>query len=163
LCSYLQAEQCKSQGETEEPQQPQYDLVKEEQILWIHRISKGVLHREVVEEWIITNMRAMKRYPESKNNPTRRISFIGFGTDCDVVVMNQRRQSQGSRIGNFVGSSAGGGFGGVTSGTSRSTSRAYGDLVFLLNGKEHIRFSRISDPQGVRRMIQIIKKQTRKP
>jgi hypothetical protein len=149
--------------ETKEPQQPQYDFVKGEQVLWNHRISKGVLHREVVEEWIITNMRVMKRYPESKNNPARRISFVGLGTDCDVVVMNQRRQSQGARVGNFVGTAPGGGsFGGVTSGTSSSTSRTYDDLVILLGGKERLRFSGISDPHGVKRMIDTMKKQVHK-
>jgi hypothetical protein len=144
--------------ESEPSRPPHYDFIPGEQVLWLHRISKGFFHREVVQEWIITNMRAMKRFPASKNNPMPRVDYVGLAA-ADCVVINQRRQSQGTRVGNFVGFSAGEGFAGVTAGSSRSISRTYGDVAFFVKGVEYLRFSGISDPQGVHRMIETVKKQ----
>jgi hypothetical protein len=135
-----------------------YDMVQGEQVLWRHDISKGIIHREVVEEWFITNLRAMKRFPVTKENAKPQISYAGHSIS-ETVVMNQHRQSQGNRVGNFVGSYGGGGFAGVSSGISSSKSVNYGDLVFLANGKEMFRFRGISDPSGVNRLVKALKKQ----
>ena len=135
-----------------------YDFVQGEQILWRHDVHKGIIHREVVAEWIITNMRAMKRFPLTKDNLTPQIAYVGHSIS-ESIVMNQHRQSQGSRVGNFVGGGSGGSFGGVSTGVSKSTSTNYGDLVFLANGKEMFRFNGISDPNGVNRLIKALKKQ----
>lgn len=34
-----------------------------EQILWVYEVTKGVFHKETVEKWVITNLRAFKFYP----------------------------------------------------------------------------------------------------
>jgi hypothetical protein len=135
-----------------------YEIVQGEQILWEHDVVTGVFHRETVEEWIITNMRAMKRYPVSKKNLAPRVAFVGHSIS-ESIVMNQHRQSQGNRVGNFVGSYSAGSFGGVSSGVSKSTSTNYGDLVFLANDKEMFRFCSISDPNGVNRLVKALRKE----
>lgn len=135
------------------------NLYPDQQILWLHQIKKGLLHREVVEEWIITNFRALKRFPVTKENPTPRFAAVGLAIS-DSVVMNQQRRSKGNRVGTFTGA-GGGTFAGTAVGLSSSTSTAYGDLVFVFDGKEVLRFQGISDPQGVRRLIQTLVKQGR--
>jgi hypothetical protein len=72
--------------------------------------------------------------------------------------MNQYRSSTGSRVGTFMGA-RGSLFAGVGESTYSSTSQTYGDLVFFLSGREVLRFQGISDPQGVRRMVETLKKQ----
>lgn len=130
-----------------------------EQTLWVHEVSKGVFHKETVEKWVITNLRAFRFYPQTKDSPQGRLAAIGLAIS-DTVVMNQYRSSKGNRVGTFSGV-GGGVFAGSSVSQSRSTSRAYGDLVFLFDGKEALRFQGISDPQGVRRMVETIKKQER--
>lgn len=135
-----------------------YDILQGEQVLWRHNITKGIIHKEVVAEWMITNHRAMIRMPITNENPTPKIAYVGHSIS-ESVVMNQFRRSQGNRVGNFVGAYGGGGFAGVSSGISSSKGMSYGDLVFLANGKEVFRFRGISDPNGVNRLVKALKKQ----
>lgn len=134
------------------------NLNPDEQILWSHVVKKGVLHKEVAERWIITNIRAIKQYPVTKENPQEK--FLAIGLDvCDVVVMNQFRSSKGDRVGSFAGTYGHGGVVGTGTSVSASTSKTYGDLVFLHGGREVFRFPGVSDPNGVKRMIQTLRKQ----
>jgi hypothetical protein len=128
-----------------------------EQVIWSHIVKKGIVSKEIAERWIITNMRAIKQFPVTKDNPQER--FLAIGLDAsDTVVMNQFRRSKGNRVGSFVGSYSGGGIVGTGTGLSSSISTSYGDLVFLHNGKEVFRFQGISDPNGINRMVKTLKK-----
>jgi len=130
----------------------------DEQVLWSHRVTKGLFHKEIVEEWIITGLRAIKKYPVTKENPQERFISVSL-SDADVVVMSQHRETNGNRVGTFAGTARGGFFTGTTTGLSHSRGVTYGDLVFLHDKKEIIRFGDISDPQDVNHMIQTIKKE----
>jgi hypothetical protein len=136
-----------------------------EQILWMHTVTKGVINKEIMASWVITDSRAAVSTPKGKYYLGKGANFpstaqiVGLAM-CDTVVMNQHRSSRGNRVGTFTGS-GGGGFVGTSVSFSSSQSLTYGDLVFLVNGKERFRFQGISDPQGVRRMIETIKKQTK--
>lgn len=134
-----------------------FQMNEGEQILWSHRVARGIIHKEPMEDWVVTNMRAFKFYPVSKENPKARIASVGL-VIAETVVMNQSRKSKGSRVGTFAGV-AHGSFAGSSVGFSSSTSQTYGDLVFFVAGKEAFRFQGISDPQGLRRLIQTLKKQ----
>jgi len=136
------------------------DLNEGEQILWVHEVTRGIFHKETVEKWIITNLRAMKYYPVTKENPTQRLNSVGLAV-CEPIIMNQHRVSKGRRVGNFTGVYSGV-FAGTSVGSSTSTSTTYGDLVFFFNGTEKLSFPRISDPHGVQHMIQTIKKQSKR-
>lgn len=129
-----------------------------EQVLWSHRVTKGIFNKETVEEWIITGLRAIKKYPVTKENPQERFIVIGLA-DADIIVMNQHRETSGNRVGTFGGVVNSGAFAGTTTGLTHSTSVTHGDLIFLHDKKEIIRFSNISDPQDVNHMIQTIKKE----
>lgn len=117
------------------------------------RYQKGRLAPRMIVCWTITNIRAMQYYPISKVSLT-----VGLAIS-NSVVMNQRRNSKGTRVGTFMGSGGGGrGFAGSGISSLESTSRTYGDLVFYLFGHESLRFNNISDPQGVRRMVEGLKR-----
>ncbi len=134
-----------------------------ERILWQHIVTKGIFNKEIVEVWRITDFRAFLGVPKTKTYMAPKVavdvtvSGVGLAV-CDTVVMNQHRKSQGSRVGTFTGVS-GGGFVGTGVSSSESTSSTYGDLIFLFKGKEVFRFRSISDPNGVRRMIEAIKRE----
>jgi len=128
-----------------------------EQLLWKHEVKKGFIHKEIVETWAITNLRAVKLYSASIENPKPHIEVTGLAI-ADTVVMNQYRSSTGSRVGTFIGA-RGNLFTGAGESTYSSTSQTYGDLVFFLSGREVLRFQGISDPHGVRRMVETLKKQ----
>ncbi|MGA3192428.1 MAG: hypothetical protein ABSD73_07930 [Candidatus Bathyarchaeia archaeon] len=136
------------------------DLNEGEQTLWVHEVTRGIFHKETVEKWTITNLRAMKYYPVTEENPTQRLDSVGLAV-CETVIMNQRRVSKGQRVGNFTGVSSGV-LVGTSVGSSTSTSTTYGDLVFFVKGTEKLCFPRISDPHGVQHMIQTIKKQSKR-
>lgn len=127
------------------------ELLPDEEILWIHEVEKGIFKKEVIEKWIITNHRIMK-----VNFETNKAFKIGV-LITDVVVMNKHRKSSGSRVGTFTGR-GGRGFVGVGVSSTSSKSMTYGDLVFLVAGKEMFRFCGVSDPDGVKRLIDNLKK-----
>jgi hypothetical protein len=129
-----------------------------EQIIWVHVIKKGALKKVDSERWIITNLRAIKHILPTDENPQEKFMAIPLRS-TDVVVMNQYRKSKGDRVGVFAGGYSGGGVAGVSTSSSSGVSMTYGDLVFLYNGKEFFRFQGISDPHGVSRVINMIKKQ----
>ena len=130
-----------------------------EQVIWSHTVEKGVLSKEVAERWIITNMRAIKQFPATKDNPQEKFVAIGWLDLSDSVVMNQFRKSKGNRVGTFAGAYTTGAFAGTTTGINSSKSMSYGDIVFLNNDKEVFRFQGISDPDDVNHLIKTLRKE----
>ncbi len=47
-----------------------------EQVIWSHTVNKGVLSKEIAERWLITNMRAIKQFPVTKDNPQEKFVAI---------------------------------------------------------------------------------------
>jgi hypothetical protein len=130
-----------------------------EQVIWSHTVRKGVLSKETTEKWFITNMRAIKQFPVTKDNPQEKFLAIGWPDLSDSVVMNQFRKSKGNRVGSFAGVYSTGAFAGTATGISSSTSMSFGDIVFLHNDREIFRFQGISDPDEVNRLIKTLKKE----
>lgn len=130
-----------------------------EQVIWSHNLRKGVFDKEVTEKWLITNMRAIKIYPVTKDNPQEKFTAVGWLDLSDSVVMNQIHRAKGNRVGAFEGTSRDGVFAGTVGGVSSSVSMSFGDLVFLHNDREVLRFQGISDPNDVNRMVKTLKKE----
>jgi len=130
-----------------------------EQVIWSHTVQKGVFSKEAAERWFITNMRAIKQFLVTKDNLQEKFSAIGWLDLSDSVVMNEFRNSKGNRVGTFAGVYGGGGFAGTGTGISSSTSMSFGDIVFLHNDREVLRFQSISDPDEVNRLIKTLKKE----
>jgi hypothetical protein len=131
-----------------------------EQVIWSHTVQKGVLSKETAERWLITNMRAIKQFPVTKDNQQEKFAAVGWLDLTDSVVMNQLRRSRGNRVGSFAGVYGGGGFAGTAASINTGTSMTFGDIVFLHNDREVFRFQGISDPDEVNRMIKTLKKES---
>jgi len=129
------------------------DFTEGEELLWFHRVTKGVLKKQLIQLWAITNKRAFLRDYEKAT-----LVAIPLNS-CEVVVMNQHRRSTGTRVGTFGGAYRGY-FGGVSSGMSWGESKSYGDLCFMQGGRMILRFEQISDPQGIKQLVKAIQKQT---
>ncbi|HET7284845.1 MAG TPA: zinc ribbon domain-containing protein [Nitrososphaeraceae archaeon] len=113
-----------------------------EQTIWHNEITKGIFHKKVVEVQLITNYRVLRD---------------NFGISLqdldDIVVMNQRRISSSQYTGTYMGRYTRVGFG-----NSTSRSITVGDVVFMYHGSPYIRFSQISDPNGVARLAKAARK-----
>ncbi|MBI0582458.1 MAG: zinc ribbon domain-containing protein [Methanomassiliicoccales archaeon] len=124
-----------------------------EEAQWVNTVNTGVFKKVPVEKWIITNQRAIMLKLKTEDRPRSQAS-VGLAV-CDVLIMNQYRKSNSNHVGSFVSRKGVG----VGVGQSRSTSTSYGDLVFVCGGKEEFRFPGISDPAGVKRLVETMKKQ----
>jgi hypothetical protein len=123
--------------------------IPDEQTLWIREETKGTFKKVKVKTWGITNKRVYLF-----NHQTQKFFACGL-IIMDTLVMNTQRISNGNRVGNYVGVKGIG----TSYSSVQSNSETYGDLVFLIQGKEIIRLFGISDPQGVKRLIDTVKKQ----
>jgi hypothetical protein len=130
-----------------------------EQVIWSHTIQKGVFDKETAERWFITNMRAIKQCPATKDNPQEKFTAVGWLDLSDSVVMNTVRKSKGNRVGTFAGAYGGHAFAGTTAGFSAGTSMTFGDIVLLHNDREVLRFQGVSDPNEVNKLIKTLKKE----
>ncbi|MDW5562913.1 MAG: zinc ribbon domain-containing protein [Methanomassiliicoccus sp.] len=124
-----------------------------EEVLWSHDVHKGLIRSALAERWVITNQRAMIERPATETSQ-RSVETIGLAV-CNVAVMNERRKRNASPIGAYAGRNGAAAEAGSTDGASM----VFGDLVFLFSGKEELRFSGISDPDGVRSMVMTLKRQ----
>ncbi len=124
-----------------------------ETVLWKHNITQNsFFSKQVLQTWIISNFRVIKTDEKIHKATQLPLKYI------EALVINQRResQSQGTTVGAGVMS-------GIASGMAFSqrhgTSMTVGDLLFMFNGQVLITFDGISDPEGVQRLVYMIKKQ----
>ncbi len=110
-------------------------------VIWSNQVTEGFFQKRVVETQMITNYRIVQNS-----------AYVGLGLLEDVVVMNQRRESQS----NYT--SVGGGRYTPRIGSGTSKSRTVGDIVFIYQGEPFIIFRQIYDPQGVARLAKAARK-----
>jgi len=130
-----------------------------ERILWHKEMTKGLLHKEVALEEAITNKRCLKYDPVSQKITAQ----IGITHWPEVVIMNLHRVNDSLGGGVFLtprmfGLPGLGGFG-VYGGPRRGVLKAFGDLSFLSEGKVIMAFENVKDPQGVKQLIEALKRQ----
>ena len=101
-----------------------------EHVIWENKVTAGFPRRNVIETQILTNLRVLQ------NN-----SSYFLHTLDDIVVMNQHRESQHRRHGNYPPRL------GISYRTG--TKMTIGDVVFIFQGKPVIAFKQIVDPHGV--------------
>lgn len=112
--------------------------VKEE-IIWQHDITKGIFKKEVVESWILTNVRAI-----------RGGSYVML-KDCDsIVIANRHSRSQGSGVSVRAGYARVGNY--------NSQSKTIGDVQFIKGGVPVIMFHQVVDPGGLSAMAKAARK-----
>ena len=127
-----------------------------ETVLWKHSLTKNTfLSKQILQTWIISNFRVIEIDEKIHKAIQLPLKYI------EALVINQRREnhSQAMMAGGAVLS-------GMASGMAFSqqngTNTMVGDLVFMFNGQVLITFDGISDPEGVRKLVYMIKKQVYK-
>ncbi|MEO9308582.1 MAG: zinc ribbon domain-containing protein [Nitrososphaera sp.] len=126
-------------------------LQTDESILWSYQKKSGIINKHVTETFNITNFRIFSWSFKTNRN----IGLLLLQELDDVIVMNTSRSYNSVHYGAY--SSLARGFG-VTGGQSSGTSVTIGDIVFFSDGKPVITWQGVSDPHGLRRLVQATKK-----
>ena len=124
-----------------------------ETVLWQHNITKNTFFsKEVLQTWIISNFRVIQIDEKTHKATQLPLKYI------EALIINQRQvsESQGNMVGAGVVSDMASG---MAFSQRHGTSMTIGDLVFMFNGQVLIVFDGISDPEGVRKLVYMIKKQ----
>ena len=134
-------------------------LTEGETILWHKETTKGLLHKEVIMEEAVTNKRCLKYDTQSRNI----VAQIGINHWPEVVIMNVHRINDSLGGGIFLTPRMFGlpsipGFG-LYGGPRRGNLKIFGDVSFLSEGKVIMTFENVKDPQGVRQLVEALKRQ----
>jgi hypothetical protein len=140
----------------------QIPLTEGETILW-HRDSKhGLIRKEVTLEEAVTNKRCLKYDVQNR----RIVAQVGIENVPEVVIMNVHR----------VNDSLGGGVFltprilgmpalpfGLYGGPRRGNLKISGDVSFMVNGNVVMTFENVNSPQGLRQLVQALKRERMGP
>jgi len=134
-------------------------LTDGERILWHKETTHGLVHKEVTVEEAVTNKRCLKYDAQSKNI----VAQIGITHWPEVVIMNVHRVNDSLGGGVFLTPRM---FGlpsipglGVYGGPRRGNLKVFGDVSFLSDGKVVMTFENVKDPQGIRQLVEALKRQ----
>jgi hypothetical protein len=134
-------------------------LLQNENILWHRDFSHGILHRTVMVEEAITNLRCMK-YDVAQGKLLAQVYMSSFP---ELVIMNSRRVSNSLGGGVFITPRLFGvrGLGGLGAygGPRRGSSKAFGDLSVIDGGKIVMTLAGVEDPQGIRQLVEALKRE----
>ncbi len=129
-------------------------LAEDEELLWTHTETEGVLCAHAKWTDAVTNMRIFQYNFESHLSSYAIIPRID-----DVIVTNQKRISESQSSGIYYSQR----FGSMRSGqgTSKTTTSSItiGDVIFMVDGRPFITFQQIKDPHGLARITKSVKKQ----
>ena len=132
-------------------------LVEGENILWHRDSTRGIIHKEVRLEEAVTNKRCLKY--DVQNRQT--LAQVGIENMPEVVIMNVRRVSDSLGGGVFLTPRMLGLPGlpfGLYGGPRRGKLKISGDISLMVNGNIVMTFENVNDPQGVRQLIQALKR-----
>ena len=135
-------------------------LTSDESILWHKESSRGLIHKEVIVEEAVTNKRCLKYDVQTGQI----IAQIGINHLPQIVVMNIRRINDSLGGGVFLtprmfGLPGLGGLG-VYGGPRRGYLKVFGDVSIMNEGKVVMTFEDVKDPQGVRQLIEALKRES---
>jgi hypothetical protein len=125
-----------------------------EEVLWWHSVERGVFRKKLERYWFITNLRVCRFDYEEGVIEAAPIK------DLEVVVQDKRRSTSTQRIGVYTGKIADL-LGVVGVGVSKSRSQTIGDVMFIREGRALVKFTGISDPDGIKRLVDALKKDLR--
>jgi hypothetical protein len=133
-------------------------LTEGETILW-HRDSKhGLIHKEVTLEEAVTNKRCVKYDVQNR----RIVAQVGIENMPEVVIMNVHRVNDSLGGGIFLTPRMLGLPGlpiGLYGGPRRGNLKISGDVCLMVNGNVVMTFENVSSPQGLRQLIQALKRE----
>jgi hypothetical protein len=111
-----------------------YSPLPNERIVWQAQRKAGIIHRKVVTQYILTNMRAIA------NDTTAFIKDID-----NIVALNSKTVRSYNRYGYR-------GYGGGT-----ASSSTIGEVVFMSKGLARVIFRQVNDPQGLLQVAKSVK------
>jgi hypothetical protein len=137
-------------------------LIEGETILW-HRDSKhGVIHKEATLEEAVTNKRCLKYDVQNR----RIVAQIAIENMPEVVIMNVHRVNDSLGGGIFLTPRMLGLPGlpiGLYGGPRRGNLKISGDVSLMVNGNVVMMFENVNSPQGLRQLIQTLKRERMGP
>ena len=127
--------------------------------MWHKETTHGLIHKDVVMEEAVTNKRCLKYDTRSRSI----VAQIGITHWPEVVIMNVHRVNDSLGGGVFLtprmlGLPGLGGFG-VYGGPRRGNLKVFGDISFLSEGKVIMTFENVKDAQGVKMLVEALKRQ----
>jgi hypothetical protein len=132
-------------------------LTEGERILWHRDSTHGVIHKEVTLEEAVTNKRCLKY-----DVPNRRVvAQVGIENMPEVVIMNVHRVNDSLGGGIFLTPRMLGLPGlplGLYGGPRRGNLKIFGDVSLMVNGSIVMTMENVKDPQGLRQLIQALKR-----
>ena len=132
-------------------------LAEGETILWHRESTHGVIHKEVTFEDAVTNKRCLKYDVPNK----RVVAQVGIENMPEVVIMNVHRVNDSLGGGIFLTPRMLGLPGlplGLYGGPRRGNLKIFGDVSLMVKGNIVMTFENVKDPQGVRQLIQALKR-----
>ncbi len=132
-------------------------LVEGERILWHRDSTHGIIHKELTVEEAVTNKRCLKYDVLNK----KFLAQVGIENMPEVVVMNMHRVNDSLGGGIFLTPRMLGLPGlpiGLYGGPRRGNLKVFGDVSLMVNGNIVMTFENIKDPQGLRQLIQALKR-----
>ena len=132
-------------------------LAQRERILWHRDSTHGLIRKEITLEEAVTNMRCLRYDVPSK----RIVAQVGIDTLPEVIIMNIHRVNDSIGGGIFLTPRMLGLPGlplGFYGGPRRGNLKIFGDVSLLVSGNIVMTFENIKDPQGLRQLIQALKR-----
>jgi len=137
-------------------------LTEGETILWHRDSTHGLIHKEVIAEEAVTNKRCLK-YDVTNQ---RVVGQVGIENMPEVVIMNVHRVNDSLGGGIFLTPRMLGLPGlplGVYGGPRRGNLKIFGDVNLMVKGNMVMTFENVKDPQGLRQLIQALKRAHLRP
>lgn len=132
-------------------------LTEGETILWHRSSTHGVIHKDVAFEEAVTNKRCLKY-----DVPDRRVvAQVGIENMPEVVIMNLHRVNDSLGGGIFLTPRMLGLPGlplGLYGGPRRGNIKIFGDVSLMVKGNIVMTLENVKDPQGLRQLIQALKR-----
>jgi hypothetical protein len=137
-------------------------LTEGETILWHRDSTRGLIHKQVTMEEAVTNKRCLRYDVSSKQI----VAQVGIENMPEVVMMNMHRVNDSIGGGVFLTPRMFGLPGlpiGLYGGPRRGSIKIFGDVELMVNGNIVMTFENIKDPQGMRQLIQALKRAHLRP
>jgi hypothetical protein len=137
-------------------------LTEGETILWHRDSTHGLIHKEVTAEEAVTNKRCLKYDVTNKLV----VGQVGIENMPEVVIMNVHRVNDSLGGGIFLTPRMLGLPGlplGIYGGPRRGNMKIFGDVNLMVKGNMVMTFENVKDPQGLRQLIQALKRAHLRP
>ena len=122
------------------------EQVPGEQVLWSRELRRGLIQKRVVMREGVTNKRIYMY-----NLETGQLNEVAMADNFDVLVEDERRNSEGA-VGGLYG-------GGMFYGRRAGRSWSIGTVLIMAGGVARMKFSNVTDPRDLKQLIDTIRRE----